>query len=151
MKTKNTKGIRMKTLLAAVAVFAIAPTAFADALKDARSVLREVEGNTGLQPGTQSKAAQLLTDIQVLRADASSTTPQAGSQSWFALLDRVKASQGTHTMDMAAFDPVTQQPVGVRSLLAALPPPTTWKAMHTEAAKRASARADTVDSLAERL
>lgn len=91
-----------------------------------------------------SEAGQLLADIQQFRNEAATLAPRDAAARWFALLDRAnKTGLVASSMEYNAIDIETMQPVGVKSVLASLPPPAAWPALRELAKGRAaSAPAD---------
>jgi tetratricopeptide (TPR) repeat protein len=122
-------------------------------LLDARSVLRSAEQPQAVgAPKALSKYAVLLADIRKYRVDSHSLSGDAAAKGWFALLDRAMET-GTIEWggDFDSFDDVTQQMVGVKSVLASLPPPKVWPSLRAEATQRVRKDPQSIELLATRL
>ncbi len=102
-------------------------------------------------PGSRSEtseAARLLRDIESFRARTARDAPERASADWLALWDRaLEIEPGSAAADYAAFDIGTNQPVGLRSVIAALPSPAAWPALRRAAQDRAVRKPDDLQAL----
>lgn len=78
-----------------------------------------------VKPSDASNA--LLAEINAYRANAATLPPARAASEWVALWDRTqKAAVSPDISGEPAFDKVTGFSVDLRSVIAALPPPTAW-------------------------
>jgi tetratricopeptide (TPR) repeat protein len=99
-----------------------------------------------------SKAEKLLQDVLAYRVESATLAPDVAVNRWLDLFDRAKALQvGPPSNSYASFDIAAGAPVGLRSVLAALPPPAAWSELRSQASKRVTLRPDDSDALALRL
>ena len=97
------------------------------------------EAKASATSAAESDAATLLADIVRYRQESGSLAPVEAAKRWFALFDRAaRATPPDQQNDFAAYDLVTMRAVGVRSVMAALPPPTAWQELRQEAVRRAA-------------
>jgi hypothetical protein len=82
-------------------------------------------------------AARLLDDIEHFRRQHANLPPQAAAGAWLGLYDRAVSIDARAAGDASAIDIVTRRPVGVLSVIAALPAPAAWPALRAKAAARA--------------
>ena len=106
-------------------------------LLDARTVLDQIDHDAPAAQPPKSDGAQLVADIKDFRRSAEQLGPDKAALVWFQLLDRITTIAGPLRMDPGSFDSEVPTSLGVRSLVAALPPPSAWPAMRSEAARRA--------------
>jgi len=109
----------------------------ASKLLDARTVLDQIDNDAPTARPQKSDGAKLVADIQDFRRSAQQLAPEKAASVWFQLLDRTTAIAGPMRADPGSFDLEVPTAVGVRSLVAALPPPSAWAAMRSEAVRRA--------------
>lgn len=141
----------MKKILGAAILAVLSPVACSAELRDARSILQQIEG--AAESATRSDSAQLLADIQQFRKDYRQLTPRIAAKRWFEHLDRARALPATGMgFDPNGFDPDIGQSVGIRSVLASLPAPAAWPEMRSIARARAKkAGPSDMDALAIQL
>ncbi|MBC8025620.1 MAG: tetratricopeptide repeat protein, partial [Steroidobacteraceae bacterium] len=132
-KQQGLSGIGLAVLLATIVFVAVVATLAIRARAEATTAAGEAE----------FAAKDLLAEIQSFPAQAASLAPEAASERWFALLDRAaELDSAKARSDDFQIDPATNLPLGSASVLAALPPPVAWQAMHAEAARRAASKAN---------
>jgi tetratricopeptide (TPR) repeat protein len=125
----------MRKLLGAAILAVVSPLAGSAELRDARSVLQQIEG-TSAEVAGKSGPAQLLADIQQFREQYRQLAPRVAAERWFEHLDRVRALPGSNPLDPNSFDAEVMQAVGLRSVLASIPSPDAWPEMHAIAVER---------------
>jgi hypothetical protein len=119
----------------------LAGVASAGDLLDARAVLSDIKRNAPPRASRTSEAAALVSDVQHFRVSGEQLSPQQAAATWFQLFDRaVNSASRANPNDPGSFDGDLRRPVGVASVIAALPPPAAWHALQDEASKRASER-----------
>lgn len=102
-------------------------TASASALVDSRIVLQQIDTSAQTSSKESSPAASLMRDVDQFRSQSDSLAPAAAAQQWLSLLERAQnLGPVAWTGDYSTYDKLTQHMVGVRSVLAALPPPSGW-------------------------
>jgi hypothetical protein len=123
-----------------------------DALLDAREVIRQIKPDMQSTGATASEAGALVKDIQQFRLSSDTQAPQQAAAVWFGLLD-LASSAGSHAniSDPASFDVPLRRPVGVGSVVAALPPPNAWPFLEAEADKRYARPVDDYRALSVQL
>ncbi len=129
----------------------VAPGIRAADLLGAEQVLSRVDQSPSAGKG-KSATGQLLQRIRDYRLQAGKLPPSEAAAQWFVLYDEAGHIGGAAALsDFAAYDADTLRPVGVASMLAALPPPAAWPALREEASKRAEARPNDPQTLTVRL
>lgn len=117
----------------------VAGVASANDLLDAHAVLRDIKQNAPAQASRTSGAAALVSDVEHFRVSGEQLSPQQAAMTWFQLFDRaVNSASRANANDPGSFDGDLRRPVGVASVIAALPPPAAWHALQDEASKRAA-------------
>ncbi|MGP8034105.1 MAG: hypothetical protein ACLPQ6_08170 [Steroidobacteraceae bacterium] len=107
-------------------------------LLDARAVLQQIrQGHPGAAT-RESDAAKLLAEIHRFRSSAADLGPEKAAADWFHLLDGVTAIGAQPNFDPDAYDTDLRSMVGVRSVIGALPPPSAWPFLTSQAARRAA-------------
>ena len=127
----------MKKILGAAILAVLSPLACSAELRDAKSVLQQIEGAVA-QAAKTSDSAQLLADLQQFRVQYRQLAPRAAAERWFALLDRAQAlPMGMGGADASSIDLENRGYVGIGSVLASIPAPAAWPEMRSIAAARA--------------
>ncbi len=131
-------------VLAPAWALAAPSTASRPDLLDAHKVLEAIAADPAQKDATpeNSDASKLLHDIQEFRVSSGSKPPQEAAAEWERLLDRSSAVNPAESVEVSSFDLGTRKPVGILSVVAALPPPDAWKALNVAATKRSAAHAD---------
>ena len=112
----------MKKILGA-AILAVLPLACSAELRDAKSILQQIESATA-QSAARSNSAQLLSDLQQFRVQYRQLAPRVAAERWFQLLDRARAlPEAALPSDPSSFDLEIGGPVDIRSVLASIPAP----------------------------
>jgi tetratricopeptide (TPR) repeat protein len=108
-------------------------------LLDARTVLSDIAHSAPTQGQlSQPPARVLLGDIRKFRTTAPTLTPEVAANTWIELYDRTFALAAAPRAGAVEFDPDVRAPLGVNSVMAALPPPSAWPALLAAAKKRAA-------------
>jgi tetratricopeptide (TPR) repeat protein len=124
----------MKTtgLLGLCASFVIT-AASASSLLDSRTVLQRIDTSAQASSKQTSPAASLMRDVEQFRTQSDSLAPAAAAQQWLSLLERAqKLGPVAWTGDYSTYDKLTRRMVGVKSVLAALPPPAAWPELNKQ-------------------
>ena len=147
-------GSRSSSWLFVALVLAASAAAAPAKLRTADEVLGQInppDVKVSTTSAAGSDAARLLADIQRYREESGSLAPAEAAKRWFALFDRAaRAEPPDEQNDFAAYDLVTMRAVGVRSVMAALPPPAAWQELRQEAARRAARGAPDREALTVR-
>ncbi|MBM0103399.1 hypothetical protein JM946_01520 [Steroidobacter sp. S1-65] len=126
----------MKKILGAAILAVLSPLACSDDLRDARSVLKQIEGAVA-QSTARSEAVQLLADIDQFRKESSQLAPRVAAERWFEQLDRARAlPEAQPDLNPGSFDSDIAGPVSVRSMFMAIPAPEAWPEMRAIAGER---------------
>lgn len=142
---------RKFSIAAVVFLLGIAAVAVASELLDAGAILRQIEGSADGN-GAESRSAQLLADIKSYRAEAKSLPVETAAKRWFDLVDRsVEIGPPGSNVDYQSVDLATMNVVGIRSVFAALPPPSVWPELRKLAIERTRRDPKNIDYLATRL
>jgi tetratricopeptide (TPR) repeat protein len=108
-------------------------------LLDARAVLEEIKKNEPGSTPKSSETGQLMAEIRRFRSMSEAPDPSAAAAEWLALFDRAsKTELPQQAPDAASVDPDLRRPVSIQSVIAALPGPTAWSALRTQALQRAA-------------
>src|SRR4051812_13800395 len=108
-------------------------------LLDARAVLSDIaqvespQGKSSLSP-----ARLLVEDIRKYRTTVSTLTPEVAANTWIELYDRTFKLTAGSGKGPVEYDPDVRAPLGVNSVIAALPPPPAWPALLAVAKNRSS-------------
>ena len=105
-----------------------------DDLLDAHTVLSEVKQVTPTAAPT-SEAGQLVADISRFRTASTTLSPKESTAAWFGLLDRA-LNLGPQSYLTSVYDTDLKVPVGVQSVIGALPAPAAWPALREQAHQR---------------
>jgi hypothetical protein len=98
-------------------------------LLDARTILEAIKKNTPASTPQTSAAGQLMAEIRRFRSMSEESNP--GAVAWLAMLDRaLKTGLPQRAPEAASFDPDLRRPVSIQSVVAALPGPSAWPALH---------------------
>jgi len=119
-------------------------------LKPVESVLAQINETSSSEAQGSSTSAGLLKDIQAFRARSARLAEATAATEWLGLWER-SLTVAARSDDYEAFDASTQAQVGPRSVLAALPSPASWRAIHAQASIRAAAAPEQVSALGLRL
>jgi tetratricopeptide (TPR) repeat protein len=142
----------IQTRYFALAVAALSPGLAAPAdLQSVDSILARIGKGASAAPAGQSEAAKLLADIGAYRGRSASLPDERAATEWLALWDRARALDPSRAASDYVFDPETRRPLGLRSVLAALPKPSAWPALQRQAATRAKQKPDDPAAQALRL
>ena len=89
--------------------------------------------------GKATADEKLLSDIRQYREQAATLAPDQAAERWFQLYDRAASlDESGFDGDFASLDHAIGDMVGVRSSLAALPPPAAWRDFRRLATQRAA-------------
>ena len=125
----------MKKILGAAILAVLSPLVCSAELRDAKSVLQQIESAVAQSAG-KSISAQLFADIQQFRGQYRQLAPRVAAERWFELLDRARALPEAMEGDPSSIDLEIGNTVGVGSVLASIPAPGAWPEMRTIAAAR---------------
>lgn len=132
--------------IAAVLLLSTARLAYpeeATPLLDAHAVLEQIRQGQPAAAPRETDAAKLVAEIHRFRNSATDLSPEKAAADWFHLLDRVPAVGAQPGFGPDAYDTDLRSVLGVRSVIGALPPPTAWLSLKSQAARRAAlARGD---------
>jgi len=108
-------------------------------LLDARAVLSDIaqvespQGKSSLSP-----ARVLVEDIRKYRTTSSTLTPEVAANTWIELYDRTVELTAVPGKGAVEYDPDVRAPLGINSVIAALPPPSAWPTLLAAVKKRSS-------------
>jgi len=93
--------------------------------------------------GKQSEGSKLLQDIAAYRAQSATLPADRAAKEWLVFWDRALSLDAAKLIsDYAAFDPEISSAAGVRSVIAAVPPPAAWRALRDQVAARPKKASD---------
>lgn len=103
----------------------------ASELLDAQTLLQRSPMQAPRQQDVESTspAIALLADIEAFRRGSERLTPEQAAKDWLGLFERARALGDVQQHDIRAYDAAIGAPVGLASVLAALPPPGAWPAL----------------------
>ncbi len=127
--------------------------ALATDLIDADTVLaRTAQQQEAKSSPPSSSSELLLQDVLAFRTESVTLAPADAASRWLKLFDRAKALQsGPRSNSYSSYDIAISGMVGLRSVLAALPPPSAWGELRKLLSKRAQLHPDDADALTMRL
>ncbi|HEX9192731.1 MAG TPA: tetratricopeptide repeat protein [Burkholderiales bacterium] len=112
-------------------------------LQPVDTVLERIGKNATPAKAGSSEPAKLLADIVAFRGKSAGLPPDRAATEWLALWDRARALDPARVQsDYSATDAETRRPVGLSSVLAALPQPSAWPALRQKAVARAKQKPD---------
>lgn len=121
-------------------------------LQPVDSVLARIGKRSSSEARSLSPAGTLMKDITAFRSRTAQLPAQAAATEWLALWDRSLALDTQRaTTDYEAYDVATREPVGPRSLLAALPAPEAWPLIRAQATARAAKTPENASALGLKL
>lgn len=111
-------------------------------------VLERIGKGLTPKPTGMSEAAKLLKDINTYRNGSASLSIDQAATDWLLLWDRAKSLDNENlAADYSAYDVETGTPVGLRSVIAALPAPSAWPSLRQQVVARARLKPDDVPTL----
>lgn len=152
MRSSN-KGLALAVLAAVLGAHQEAPRA-----AELLPVDAIIAGTGAPQPAASAPVAEpadavrLLRDIEAFRRGSAQRSPEQAAADWLGLWDRAQALPPKSAQQNAeAYDAELQEPVGLRSVVAALPAPAGWTAIRRQAEARARAKPDDLSGIGLRL
>jgi len=137
---------RFFALAALICVLGLGLAMAADLLPVDSVLTRIRKGVTPVQTG-ESEPAKLLRDISEFRNRSASLAADRAAAEWLALWDRASALDPSRvTSDPTALDTETRAPIGLRSVIAALPQPSVWPVLRQRAVARVKQKPDDLPS-----
>ena len=138
-------------IVGAVSTLSLAQFTWAADLASTNVVLERIGKGLAPTPTGLSEPAKLLNDINAFRSRSASLAVDRAAADWLILWDRAQSLDSESlAADYAAFDVETGTPVGLRSVIAALPAPPVWPTIRQQVVARSQLKPDDVPTLGVR-
>ena len=145
----SSRGLALAALGCAMAGNALAG---ASNLQPVDTVLVRVAKRPVVAKAASSEAVKLLRDLADFHRTSGQLSADQAAMGWLALWDRARALDPARVAaDLDAFDLETKAPVGLRSVIAAMPPPSAWPLIRQQATARALGKPDDTSGLGLRM